>query len=150
MGVVYVPETDNMFHAIADGAAYENDVQLATTDRGSLDESMLFLGNDPDGSFLAHYYEATRGVRRLGSVALNLCYLASGSADAVWEHDTDPWDVAAGIVIARAAGACITDVNGDPYTVEFDVEDRKELLGSNGPLHPALLEHLESGDADLS
>lgn len=149
MGVVYVPETDELFHARADGDAYENDVRIATTDRDELDESMLLSGYDPDGSFLAHYYQTARGVRRLGSAALNLCYLASGSADAVWEYDTYPWDIAAGVVIAQAAGARITDVNGDPYTVEFDADGRKELLGSNGPLHPALLEHLEN-DSDLS
>lgn len=150
MGVVYVPETNELFHAIAGEDAYENDARIATTDRDRLDESMLLSGYDPDGSFLAHYYQAARGVRRLGSAALNLCYLASGSADAVWEYDTYPWDIAAGVVIARAAGAEITDVSGEPYTVEFGADGRKELLGSNGPLHPALLEHLDSNDAGLS
>ena len=150
MGVVYVPETDELFYAIAGGEAYENDIELATTDRDDLDESMLLSGYDPDGSFLAHYYETARGVRRLGSAALNLCYLASGSADAVWEYDTYPWDIAAGVVIAQAAGARITDGSGDDYTVEFDADGRKELLGSNGPLHPALIEHLESHDTSLS
>ena len=150
VGVVHVPETDEMFHAIAGEAAYEGEARIETTDRDALDESMLLSGYDPDGSFLAHYYEAARGVRRLGSAALNLCYLASGSADAVWEYDTHPWDVAAGVVIARTAGATVTDETGDPYTVEFDAEGRKGLLGSNGPLHPALLEHLEQEDAGLA
>ena len=150
MGVVYVPETDELFHAIAGRDAYENDMKIATTDRDSLDESMLLSGYDPDGSFLAHYYAEARGVRRLGSAALHLCYLASGSADAVWEYDTYPWDIAAGVVIARTAGARITDVNGDDYEVEFDADGRKELLGSNGPLHPALLEHLEADDTGLA
>jgi len=146
MGVVYVPETDEIFHAIDGGKAYEDDIQIVTTDRDRLDESMLLTGYDPEGEFLAHYYDETRGVRSLGSAALNLCYLASGSADALWEYDTYPWDVAAGLVIARAAGARITDSDNEPYTVEFDAEGRKPLLGSNGPLHPALFEHLgESG-----
>jgi myo-inositol-1(or 4)-monophosphatase len=150
MGVVYAPETEEMFHAITGGSAYENDVRLMTTDRDSLDESMLLSGYDPDGGFLSHFYQETRGVRRLGSAALNLCYLASGSADAVWEYDTYAWDIAAGVVIARAAGARITDATGDPYTVEFDADGRKELLGSNGPLHPALLDHLDSHEDGLS
>ena len=149
MGVVHVPETDELFHAIAGREAYEGETRIATTDRDSLDESMLLSGYDPDGSFLSHYYAAARGVRRLGSAALNLCYLASGSADAVWEYDTYPWDVAAGVVIARTAGARITDITGDDYEVEFDADGRRELLGSNGPLHAALLEHLESNDTDL-
>ncbi|ARS90341.1 NAD(+)/NADH kinase [Natrarchaeobaculum aegyptiacum] len=151
MGVVHVPETGEMFHAIADEEeAYEGETRIETTDRDALDESMLLSGYDPDGSFLAHYYAEARGVRRLGSAALNLCYLASGSADAVWEYDTYPWDVAAGVVIARTAGATITDETGDTYTLEFDADGRKGLLASNGPLHPAMLVHLEREDAGLA
>ncbi|WP_049927568.1 NAD(+)/NADH kinase [Halopiger goleimassiliensis] len=150
VGVVHVPETDETFHAIAGEAAYEGETRIETTDRETLDESMLLSGYDPDGSFLAHYYAQARGVRRLGSAALNLCYLASGSADAVWEYDTYPWDVAAGVVIARTAGATVTDETGDPYVVEFDADRRKGLLGSNGPLHPALLEHLRQDGAGLA
>ena len=143
MGVVSVPETDEIFHAVEGGDAYADGVPVTTTDRDELAESMLLTGYDPDGEFLAHYYHETRGVRSLGSAALNLCYLASGSADALWEYDTHPWDVAAGLVIARAAGARITDDDDEPYVVEFDADERKPLLGSNGPLHPALYAHLE-------
>ena len=144
MGVVSVPETGEQFCARIDGDAEENDVVLHTTDREHLDESMLLSGYDPDGSFLSHFYQEARGVRRLGSAALNLAYLAAGSADAVWEYDTYPWDVAGGLVIARAAGATVTNARGEPYELELDGQDhRTELLASNGPLHPALLEHLE-------
>ncbi len=146
LGVVYVPETDETFHAIAGRDAYKGDTTIVTTDRDSLDESMLLSGYDPDGSFLTHCYNETQGVRSLGSAALNLCYLANGSADAVWEYDTYPWDVAAGLVIARAAGARITDRFNEEYVIEFDADDRKSLLGSNGPLHPALYGHLEASD----
>jgi myo-inositol-1(or 4)-monophosphatase len=149
MGVVYVPETDEMFHAVEGGDAYKGETRIHTTDRDSLDESMLLSGWDPDGDFLTHFYQETRGVRALGSAALSLCYLANGSADGTWEYGTYPWDVAAGIVIARAAGARITDCQGEAYAVEFDSDERKELLGSNGPLHPELLEHLRE-NADLT
>ena len=146
MGVVYVPETDELFHAVAGGDAYERETRVTTTDRDALDESMLLSGWDPNGDFLTHFYEETRGVRALGSAALNLCYLASGSVDGSWEYGTYPWDVAAGIVIARAAGARITDRHGEPYELAFDERERKELLGSNGPLHPALLAHLQTNE----
>ncbi len=149
MGVVHAPETDETFAAAAGGPAYENETRLSTTDRDRLDESMLLSGYDPDGGFLSHFYQETRGVRRLGSAALSLCYLASGSADAVWEFDTYPWDVAAGLVIARAAGARITDAAGTEYELRLDADERTELLGSNGPLHPALVEHLETGTPRL-
>ena len=143
MGVVYVPETDELFTAIDGDGAWRDGDPIRTTDRDQLDESMLISGYDPDGTFLSHFYQQSRGVRRLGSAALNLCYLAAGSADAVWEHDTYPWDIAAGLVIARAAGATLTDESGDPFEFSLTTGTRAALLGSNGPLHPALLEHLE-------
>jgi myo-inositol-1(or 4)-monophosphatase len=148
LGVVYSPETRETFSAIEGREAREDDKVISTTERDHLDESMLLSGYDPDGSFLVRFYQATRGVRRLGSAALNLCYLASGSADAVWEYDTHPWDVAAGLVIARAAGARVTDSVGDPYELSFE-EGRRELLGTNGPLHDAVLSRLQSADSDL-
>jgi len=152
MGVVYAPETRELFSAMAGEVAYENGDEIATTDRDQLAESMLLSGYDPDGTFLSHFYRETRGVRRLGSAALNLCYLASGTADAVWEFDTHPWDIAAGLVVARAAGARITDAQGNDYELRSDATgtgERTELVGSNGPLHPALLDHLESENGDL-
>jgi myo-inositol-1(or 4)-monophosphatase len=150
MGVVYVPETGELFSARADGDATENDLEIATTGRTDLAESMLLSGYDPDGLFLQHFYQATRGVRRLGCAALGLCYLAAGTVDAVWEYDTYPWDVAAGVCIARAAGAQITDEDGEPYEVTLETEKRRALLGSNGPLHDELLRHLETAEADVT
>lgn len=148
VGVVYAPETDEMFSAIERGQAFLDNTPISTTDRKSLDECMLLSGYDPDGTFLSHCYREARGVRRLGSAALNLCYLASGSADAVWEYDTYPWDVAAGVVIAEAAGATITTADGGPYKPLAEELMRNELIGSNGAVHKKLLTHINS-DQDL-
>ncbi|HET7322698.1 MAG TPA: inositol monophosphatase family protein [Halococcus sp.] len=149
MGVVYAPEFGDLFRATVGGKAYLNGQEVTTTDRNELDESMLISGYDPDGTFLTHCYQQARGVRRFGSAALHLCYLAAGSADAVWEYNTYPWDVAAGVVIARAAGAEITDVSGNSYELgEGEDPNRRELLASNGALHTALVSHLSS-QADL-
>ncbi|MFW6153137.1 MAG: inositol monophosphatase family protein, partial [Halobacteriota archaeon] len=155
VGVVYAPETDELFSAIKGGHAYRDGKRIMTTEREQLSESVFMSGYDPEGTFLAHFYNVTRGVRRLGSVSLHLCYLASGSCDATWEYDTYPWDTAAGVVIARAAGAKLTDSAGEPYTVYGEGRHRNELVGSNGPLHDAVLAHLrthdglgESGGAD--
>ena len=148
MGVVYAPETDETFAAIEGEGATLDGMPISTTDRSSLDECMLLSGYDPNGAFLSHCYQETRGVRSLGSAALSLCFLASGSADALWEYDTYPWDVAAGIVIAREAGATITDANGDRYDPIAPHDARAELVGSNGPVHDALLRHLD-GEQDL-
>ena len=150
VGVVYVPETDELFSAVAGEGAYRDGSEISTTSRGRLERSMLLSGYDPDGSFLATFYQQTRGVRRLGSAALNCCYLASGSADAIWEYDTYPWDVAAGILIAHEAGATLTDETGIPFEVSLDDDDRTPLLGSNGPLHETLLDYLDIDPVDAA
>ncbi len=143
MGVVYAPETDEMFTAIEGEGATLDGLPISTTERTSLDECMLLSGYDPNGTFLSHCYQETRGVRSIGSAALNLCFLAAGSADAVWEFDTYPWDVAAGVVIAREAGATITNADGEQYDPIAAHETRNELVGSNGPVHEDLLSHLD-------
>ena len=145
VGVVYAPETDELWSAIAGRGATKNGRPISTTTRDRLDESMLMSGYDPDGGFLTHFYQETRGVRRLGSAALHLSYLASGSADATWEYDTFPWDVAAGVLIAREAGATVTDSGGEPYRVAAE-EGRQELVGSNGHIHEAIMERLQQND----
>jgi myo-inositol-1(or 4)-monophosphatase len=143
IGVVYNPESDEMFHAVADRGAYQNDNPIEPTSRDRLDESMLLSGYDPDGSFLQAFYNETQGVRRLGSAALHLAYVAAGSADAVWEYDTYPWDVAAGLCILREADGLATDDEGAPYRLAMDgSEGRSPILCSNGVLHEALLDHL--------
>ena len=147
VGVVYSPETDEMFYAIEGRGAYRNDTPIEPTNRDRLDESMLLSGYDPDGAFLQAFYQETRGVRRLGSAALHLCFVAAGSADALWEYDTYPWDVAAGLCILREAGGRATGADGEEYVVSLDEGDeRTPLLASNGPLHPALLDHLAGRD----
>ena len=150
VGVVYNPETDETFHAVDGGGAYQNGVRIEPTDRDRLDESMLLSGYDPDGAFLQRFYHETQGVRRLGSAALHLAYVAAGSADAVWEYDTHPWDVAAGLVILREVGGRVTDATGGRYALATDDdgsddEPRRPMLASNGSLHSALLDHLDDG-----
>jgi myo-inositol-1(or 4)-monophosphatase len=143
VGVVYAPETEEMFHAVAGRGAYRNDTSIEPTTRDTLDESMLLSGYDPDGDFLQAFYHETQGVRRLGSAGLHLCFVAAGSADALWEYDTYPWDVAGGLCILREAGGRATDVDGDVFTISLDDQStRASLLASNGSLHDVLLAHL--------
>ncbi len=144
VGVVHSPETGATYHAVRDGGAYQNETPISVTDHDRLDESMLLSGYDPDGRFLQQFYQQTRGVRRVGSVALNLSFVAAGNADAAWEYDTYPWDVAAGLVIFEEAGGVATDADDQPYEFELDAdEEHKPLLASNGALHSQLLERLD-------
>ena len=73
---------------------------------------------------------AAQGVRRLGSAALDLCYVACGRFDGFWEQDLAPWDTAAGVVIAQEAGARISNFSNGPYSIE-----KKEILATNGFIH---------------
>lgn len=73
---------------------------------------------------------AAQGVRRLGSAALDLCYVACGRFDGFWEQNLAPWDTAAGVVIAEEAGARISDFSNGPYGIE-----KKEILATNGLIH---------------
>ena len=76
---------------------------------------------------------AAQGVRRLGSAALDLCYVACGRFEGFWEQNLAPWDTAAGLVVAQEAGASISDFSNEPYAIE-----KKEILATNGLIHEEL------------
>jgi myo-inositol-1(or 4)-monophosphatase len=82
----------------------------------------------------------TRSLRRTGSTALNLAYVAAGRFDGYWAFDNHVWDVAGGVVLVREAGGLVTNVDGSPYDPYTP-----DALVSNGPLHPVLLEAMRSG-----
>jgi len=82
--------------------------------------------------------KAARGVRRLGSAALDLCYVACGRFEGFWEQNLNPWDTAAGVVIAREAGAFVTDFSGNSFEI-----DKKEILTTNGKIHNKMILLLE-------
>jgi myo-inositol-1(or 4)-monophosphatase len=75
-----------------------------------------------------------RAVRRLGSAALDLCYVAAGRMDGFWEQDLKPWDIAAGTIIVEEAGGRVTDFAGEPYSSR-----RSQLLATNGHIHDEML-----------
>lgn len=138
VGVVYQPETDELFSAIKDRGAQVDRKKICVTDRTQLDESMVLSGYDPNGDFIEEFYKNTRGVRAIGSSALNLCYVAAGTADAAWEYDTHPWDVAAGLLILRESGGIATGVDGDTYEVSITDMRGNPLIASNRGIHDAI------------
>ncbi len=83
----------------------------------------------------ASFVRRARAVRRLGSAALDLCYVAAGRFDGFWEDRLKPWDVAAGALIVEEAGGLVTNLAGEPFDVRTG-----QLVTANAALHPQLLE----------
>jgi myo-inositol-1(or 4)-monophosphatase len=137
-GVVFDPVRDELFAAAAGNGATLNGEPIRVSDIGRVEDALLVTGfpydvrEHPDryvNVFRAFLVRA-QGVRRDGSAALNLCYLAVGRFDGFWEGSLSPWDMAAGVLIVREAGGVVTNYSGGP----FRLEDR-EILASNGRLH---------------
>jgi myo-inositol-1(or 4)-monophosphatase len=95
------------------------------------------LGDDLPGhvGVFAAFLGRARAVRRLGSAALDLCYVAAGRLDGFWEDRLHPWDIAAGALVVEEAGGRVTDFAGAPVRL-----DRGQILATNGALHETMRE----------
>ena len=124
--VVYDPNRNDLFTASKGGGAFLNDRRIRVSKRISLADSLISTGFPyTDVSYLDQYramfadmIRKTAGVRREGSAALDLCYVASGRVDGYWELNLKSWDIAAGSLIAQEAGAIVTDVFGEQGWLE--------------------------------
>ena len=120
VGVVYDPLLDELFAATRGAGATCNGRALRVSDERELGRALLATGfaydvhKSPEDNLdhFAAFVKRVRGLRRDGSAALDLCYVAAGRFDGFWEQRLKPWDVAAGILIAREAGALVTDMGG--------------------------------------
>ncbi len=137
LGVVYEVGRQECFYAWKDGGAYLNNQPIQVSTRNDMHNALLATGFPySDFSRMDEYIELlkwtmtnARGVRRLGSAATDLAYVACGRFDVFWEYDLKPWDVAAGAIIVKEAGGVVTDYKGgDNYLFG------KEIVASNGLL----------------
>jgi myo-inositol-1(or 4)-monophosphatase len=142
-GVVYNPATDDLFTAERGGGAFVNDRRLRVSGRKKLSDSVIgcgvpHLGRPQHGRFLVqlrHVMGEVAGVRRLGSPALDLAYVAAGRFDGFWEEHLAPWDVAAGIILIKEAGGFISELDGGSNIIEGG-----SIVAGNEHLHKALVE----------
>lgn len=152
LGVVYDPTRGEMFTAVSGGGAYLNGQRLQVTQTAELADALLASGfpydkhTNPDNNLKewSAFLTKTRGERRLGSAALDLCYVAAGRLDGFWEKNLKPYDALAGMLLVREAGGTVTDYRGNPNPQH---EDRGRYLGSNSHLHPAMMAVLQSVQA---
>jgi myo-inositol-1(or 4)-monophosphatase len=146
-GVVYDPMREELFAAQRGSGATLNEAHLRVSGASRLADSLLVTGfpydldRNPENNLdrYASLALQTRGVRRLGSAALDLAYVAAGRFDGYWELRLAPWDLAAGIVLVTEAGGTVTRVDGGPDALRPPVS----IAASNGRIHAALLEALK-------
>lgn len=144
-GVIYDPTRDELFSAEKGGGAFLNQQPIRVSKVARLAECLVATGfpshkrhKNPNIFFYHQITLHTHGVRRAGSAALDLCYVASGRLDGFWEFNLNPWDTAAGVLMVQEAGGTVSDFKGRPFQL-----DSRETLASNGLVHEQLLNEIE-------
>ena len=139
-GVVYCPAIGELYEARLDRGARRNGRPIRVSTQGKLQDALLCSGFPYEwrakirslkawGAFVRR----AQAIRRIGSAALDLCFVAAGSFDGYWERNLGPWDLAAGILIAREAGAKITGLRGEPFDMSTG-----NVLAANPKIHRAM------------
>ncbi|HUI11785.1 MAG TPA: inositol monophosphatase family protein [Bacteroidota bacterium] len=148
-GVVYDPNLDILYCAEKGSGAYMNGRRMRASRTSELINSLLMTGFPYDiaqnpAHAVEHFVEflmAARGIRRFGSAALDLCYVAAGRLDGFWEVNLHPWDMAAGVLLVTEAGGTVSDFQGKPLSIYG-----KKVVASNGAIHRAMLDILGRHD----
>lgn len=145
-GIVFNPTSEELFAALKGQGAWLNGNPIKVSNTQAISDSLLVTGFPYNLKSIldtlmirfSNCLNASLGVRRLGSAALDLCFVACGRFDGFWEQNLKPWDTAAGMLIAQEAGALVTDFSGKPFMV-----DKNEILATNGKIHKEMLALLE-------
>lgn len=146
VAVVYDPNFDELFSAEKGSGAFMNGNKLSVTTTDSLERSLLATGFPYDikrnpFNCVEHFNEflmTVQAIRRLGSAALDICYVAAGRMDGFWEVNLHPWDTAAAVLITTEAGGKVSDFTGGKYSIY-----QENILLSNGLIHDRMIEVLK-------
>jgi myo-inositol-1(or 4)-monophosphatase len=145
-GAVFDPTRDELFAAELGRGDYLYHNRIAVSKIDNLAECLVATGfpshkrhKNPNIFFYHQITLRTHGVRRAGSAALDLCSVAAGRVDGFWEFNLNPWDTAAGVLIAEEAGGRVSRFDGSSFQI-----DSRETLASNGLVHNALLAEFEA------
>ena len=143
VGVVFDPMRKELFVAAKGRGATCNGESISVSQTPTLNEALLVTGfsydvrqdkTDNNFNFFRGFVKQAQGVRRTGSAAIDLCYVAMGRFDGFWEMKLSPWDVAAGSLMVTEAGGLISDFNGTPFSIYGG-----QLVASNGRIHKEML-----------
>lgn len=146
LGVIYNPVLKEMFSALKGHGAFLNEKPIRVSQTQELIKALLATGFPYDiqqhpEPVMTRFHQMimhARGIRRAGSAALDLCYVACGRFDGFWEERLHPWDTAAGMLIVQEAGGKVSDFAGHPYSIY-----KKEILATNGFLHENMVRVLQ-------
>lgn len=150
LGLVSNPLNGEVFEAVRGAGAFLDGERLHVSGTESLNDALLGTGfpydirREPE-PILQHFRDLilrARGVRRAGSAALDLCFVAAGRLDGFWEEKLNPWDTAAGILLVRESGGLVTTFQGAPYRPRQD----RTVAAANPALHPDLVGVLSRRD----
>ena len=146
VGIVYDPMLDEMFVAEKGKGAFLNDRAIHVSNTNRVIKSLLATGfpydiREDSHNNLNYFNEMilkAQAIRRAGSAALDLAYVAAGRFDGFWELKLNPWDIAAGWLLVEEAGGIVTDMQGKDYYLESP-----SILASNGRIHKEMMDVLE-------
>lgn len=146
LGVIDVPVLKDTYTAIIGQGAFKNQKIIKVSTRETLKDSLLATGfytENPDGlkqqiRIFTQLISQTRGIRRAGAAAYDLCMVAEGIFDAFWEKDLQPWDTAAGSVLVTEAGGKTSSFDGQKFNI-FD----RSILATNALLHPTIQKEIK-------
>jgi myo-inositol-1(or 4)-monophosphatase len=142
VAAVYDPNRRELFTAERGAGAWLNGIPLRVSTAETLIDALLCTGfpytvqQKPEElvGLFAHFLGISRAVRRLGSAAIDLCYVAAGRLDGFWEMQLGPWDIAAGALIVQEAGGRVTATDGTPFAARHG-----NILATNGRLHEQMV-----------
>ena len=145
MGVVYNPAANKCFYAELNKGAYLNDRLIQPSNAENLSDCLLATGfpylhdkkYDLSFQIFKDFYDKTRGLRRLGAAALDLCFVAMGRFDGFYEYNLNTWDICAGALIASEAGCTVSDWNGKKFP-----KDGSRILCTNSKIHASMIKVL--------
>lgn len=152
VAAVYDPNRRELFTAERGSGAWLNGTPIRVTAEKRLIDSLLCTGfpyhvqQKPDElvGLFAHFLGIARAVRRLGSAAIDLCYVAAGRLDGFWEMHLGPWDIAAGALLVEEAGGRVTATDGAPFSAR-----KGNVLATNGGIHEQMLTAIAEYQADF-
>lgn len=148
LGVVYDPMQDECFSAVRGQGAFLNERRLQVSNVQEMVGAMLCTGfpydvhttEDNNLNYFGNFVRKSQAVRRLGSAALDLGYVAAGRLDGFWELQLNAWDIAAGMLLVEEAGGVVTDMAGKP----IELVPPYSIVASTPALHPQMMEIIAS------